>query len=52
VRAGGDIGGVGGRVGSGTVTQAPLPDLLAARPGASLEDIYLELTGTSEGEPA
>ena len=35
-----------------TVTQAPLPDLLAARPGASLEDIYLELTGTPEGEPA
>lgn len=32
-----------------TVAQAPLPDLLAARPGASLEDIYLELTGTTEG---
>jgi ABC-2 type transport system ATP-binding protein len=28
-----------------TVAQAPLPDLLAARSGASLEDIYLELTG-------
>ena len=35
-----------------TVTQAPLPDLLATRPGASLEDIYLELTGTPEGEPS
>lgn len=35
-----------------TVAQAPLPDLLATRPGASLEDIYLELTGTPEGEPA
>jgi ABC-2 type transport system ATP-binding protein len=33
-----------------TVTQAPLPDLLATRPGASLEDIYLELS--SEGEPS
>jgi len=33
-----------------TVTQAPLPDLLATRPGASLEDIYLELT--PEGEPS
>ena len=33
-----------------TVTQAPLPDLLATRPGASLEDIYLELT--SDGEPS
>ena len=32
-----------------SVAQAPLPDLLA-RPGASLEDIYLELTGTPEGE--
>ena len=32
-----------------TVTQAPLPDLLATRPGATLEDIYIELT--SEGEP-
>ena len=31
-----------------TVTQAPLTDLLATRPGATLEDIYLELT--SEGE--
>ena len=35
-----------------TITQAPLPDLLAARPGASLEDIYLELTGTPEGAPS
>jgi ABC-2 type transport system ATP-binding protein len=35
-----------------TVAQAPLPDLLATRPGASLEDIYLELTGTPEGEPS
>ncbi|MGH3200894.1 MAG: ABC transporter ATP-binding protein [Streptosporangiaceae bacterium] len=35
-----------------TITQAPLGDLLAARPGASLEDIYLELTGTSEGAPS
>jgi len=35
-----------------TLTQAPLPDLLATRPGASLEDIYLELTGTPEGEPS
>jgi ABC-2 type transport system ATP-binding protein len=35
-----------------TLTQAALPDLLATRPGASLEDIYLELTGTPEGEPS
>ena len=35
-----------------TVAQAPLPELLAARPGASLEDIYLELTGTPAGEPS
>jgi ABC-2 type transport system ATP-binding protein len=35
-----------------TVARAPLPELLAARPGASLEDIYLELTGTPEGEPS
>jgi ABC-2 type transport system ATP-binding protein len=35
-----------------TVTQAPLSDLLAARPGASLEDIYLELTGTLDGGPS
>ena len=33
-----------------TVAQAPLPQLLAARPGSTLEDIYLELTGTPEGE--
>ncbi len=35
-----------------TVAQAPLPDLLATRPGASLEDIYLELTGTPGGQPS
>ena len=35
-----------------TIAQAPLPDLLATRPGTSLEDIYLELTGTPEGEPS
>jgi ABC-2 type transport system ATP-binding protein len=35
-----------------TIAQAPLPDLLATRPGTSLEDIYLELTGTSGGEPS
>lgn len=35
-----------------TVAQAPLPDLLAAQPGASLEDIYLELSGTPETEPS
>ncbi|MGH3170140.1 MAG: AAA family ATPase [Trebonia sp.] len=35
-----------------TVAQASLPDLLADRPGTSLEDIYLELTGYPEGEPA
>ena len=35
-----------------TIAQAPLPDLLATRPGASLEDIYLELTGALEGEPS
>ena len=35
-----------------TIAQAPLPDLLATRPGASLEDIYLELTGTPEGDPS
>jgi ABC-2 type transport system ATP-binding protein len=34
------------------VAQAPLGDLLATRPGATLEDIYLELTGTPEGEPS
>jgi hypothetical protein len=32
------------------ITQAPLGELLAARPGSTLEDIYLELTGTTEGE--
>jgi ABC-2 type transport system ATP-binding protein len=32
------------------VAQAPLPDLLAARPGATLEDIYLELTGNLGGD--
>jgi ABC-2 type transport system ATP-binding protein len=35
-----------------TVAQAPLGDLLATRPGATLEDIYLELTGTPEGAPS
>jgi ABC-2 type transport system ATP-binding protein len=35
-----------------TITQAPLGELLAARPGSTLEDIYLELTGTAEGEPS
>jgi ABC-2 type transport system ATP-binding protein len=35
-----------------TVAQAPLSDLLAARPGATLEDIYLELTGQPEGGPS
>ena len=35
-----------------TVAQAPLPDLLAARSGASLEDIYLELTGIPDGGPS
>jgi ABC-2 type transport system ATP-binding protein len=35
-----------------TVAQAPLPDLLATRPGASLEDIYLELTAIPAGEPS
>ena len=32
------------------ITQAPLGGLLAAQPGSTLEDIYLELTGTTEGE--
>jgi len=35
-----------------TITQAPLAELLAARPGSTLEDIYLELTGSAEGEPS
>jgi ABC-2 type transport system ATP-binding protein len=35
-----------------TIAQAPLTDLLATRPGATLEDIYLELTGTPEGAPS
>ena len=35
-----------------TVAQGPLADLLATRPGATLEDIYLELTGTPEGAPS
>jgi ABC-2 type transport system ATP-binding protein len=38
--------------GGRTVAQAPLPDLLAARPGATLEDIYLELTGSPEEGPS
>jgi ABC-2 type transport system ATP-binding protein len=35
-----------------TITQAPLEQLLAARPGSTLEDIYLELTGATEREPS
>src|SRR5690242_10060459 len=35
-----------------TITQAPLGELLTARPGSTLEDIYLEPTGTTEGEPS
>ena len=35
-----------------TVAQASLTDLLATRPGATLEDIYLELTGTPQGAPS
>jgi ABC-2 type transport system ATP-binding protein len=35
-----------------TITQAPLSQLLAGRPGSTLDDIYLELTGTREGEPS
>ncbi len=35
-----------------TIAQAPLEQLLAARPGSTLEDIYLELTGATEGEPS
>ncbi len=35
-----------------TITQAPLDELLAARPGSALEDIHLELTGSREGEPS
>src|ERR1019366_729995 len=35
-----------------TITQAPLDELLAARPGSTLEDIYLELTGSADGEPS
>jgi ABC-2 type transport system ATP-binding protein len=35
-----------------TIAQAPLGELLAARPGSTLEDIYLELTGATEGEPS
>jgi ABC-2 type transport system ATP-binding protein len=35
-----------------TVAEAPLADLLATRPSATLEDIYLELAGTPEGEPS
>jgi len=34
-----------------TVAQAPLGDLLAARRGGTLEDIYLELTATAAGAP-
>jgi ABC-2 type transport system ATP-binding protein len=35
-----------------TVAEAPLGDLLAARRGATLEDIYLELTATPAGAPS
>jgi ABC-2 type transport system ATP-binding protein len=35
-----------------TLAQATLSELLAARPGSTLEDIYLELTGDTEGEPS
>ena len=35
-----------------TITQAPLGELLAARPGSTLEDIYLERTSSAEGEPS
>jgi len=35
-----------------TIAQAPLTELLATRPGVTLEDIYLELTGTPEGGPS
>jgi ABC-2 type transport system ATP-binding protein len=35
-----------------TIAQAPLGELLAARHGSTLEDIYLELTGSAEGEPS
>ena len=35
-----------------TVAQAALPDLLAARPGATLEDIYLELTRNPGADPS
>ncbi len=35
-----------------TVAHAPLLDLLAARPGATLEDIYLELTNNPGADPS
>jgi ABC-2 type transport system ATP-binding protein len=35
-----------------TVAQAALPDLLAAHPGATLEDIYLELTRNPGADPS
>jgi ABC-2 type transport system ATP-binding protein len=35
-----------------TVAHAPLPHLLAARPGATLEDIYLELTHNPGADPS
>ena len=34
-----------------TITQASLSALLAARPGSTLEDIHVELTRDTEGEP-
>jgi ABC-2 type transport system ATP-binding protein len=38
--------------GGRSVVQAPLDELLAASPGSSLEDIYLRLTGNSNGDPS
>jgi ABC-2 type transport system ATP-binding protein len=35
-----------------TIAEASLGELLAARPGSTLEDIYLELTGSPEGDPS
>ncbi len=36
--------------GGRSVTQAPLGKLLGANPGATLEDIYLQLTGNPDGD--
>ena len=38
--------------GGRSVLQAPLDQVLARHAGSSLEDIYLELTGSPEGEPS